>query len=72
MWTIIESDIDIQVLPEGEESVHFWDGSCNCRPRVSLGRFDKLVITHNACDQRQILEMAYDTPLHTVRQQVDC
>lgn len=68
----IESDTDIQVLPEGEENAHFWDGSCSCRPRVLLNNFGKMVIIHNACDQREIIEMAYDTPLHTVRQQVDC
>jgi hypothetical protein len=68
----IECDIDVQVLPEGEETIHSWDGDCNCRPVVSLNKEGKMVYEHRACDEQEILEVAYYTPLHTVRQLEDC
>lgn len=72
MWISIECDTDWQILPEGEETYHDWDSSCECCPRVTLDDMGKMVVTHSAFDQREILDRAYYTPLHTVRQEVDC
>lgn len=72
MWLIFESDEDVQVLPEGEETFHSWDNECNCCPKISFNALGKLVVSHNAFDQRQVFDIAYNTPLHRVRQEVDC
>lgn len=68
----MECDTDIQVLPVGEEQYHHWDNACECCPKVSLTEEGKLFVVHNAFDEREILEKAYDTPLHRVRQEIDC
>ena len=72
MWATLECETDIQILPVGEETFHTWDGSCSCCPKINLNDVGKMVVVHNAYDQREVLEVAYHTPLHTVRQKYDC
>lgn len=72
MWVTLECETDIQILPEGEETYHSWDNSCGCCPRVSLNEYGQMIVTHNAYDEREILEIAYHTPIHRVRQEIDC
>lgn len=72
MWTSLECDTDIQVLPVGEEPFHNWDSECRCCPRVSIGETGKLVMFHQPYDNRQLFEIAYYSTLHRVRQKRDC
>lgn len=72
MWITLECETDIQILPQGEETFHSWDNSCNCCPRVSLDDVGRLVVSHNSYDEREMLEIAYETPLHRVRQKIGC
>jgi hypothetical protein len=72
MLTIMECETDIQVLPVGEETFHSWDNNCSCFPKVSLGETGKMIVVHNAYDKRELLDIAYETPLHRVRQEIDC
>lgn len=72
MWVTSEGEDDIQVLPVGEEDYHRWDNMCSCCPRVNLSEEGKMIVLHNSFDGREILEEAYETPLHRVRQQFDC
>jgi hypothetical protein len=71
-WNRLECETDIQVLPFGEETYHSWDNHCECAPRVRLSKDGKLVVIHNAYDKRELFEVAYNTPLHKVRQEFDC
>ena len=72
MWTTVECGTDIQVLPLGEETFHLWDNTCRCCPKISLVDNGKILMVHQAYDEREVFEVAYYSPLHRVRQKRDC
>jgi hypothetical protein len=70
-WLVIETNLNVEILPIGEEDIHLSTACCQCRPIVSKTRFEKLMITHNAFDGRDVYEAYDDSPLHRTRQKRD-
>lgn len=71
--TFILTDKDIQLLPEGEEELHYAHVTCTCLPRLTKTIIDeRIVYLHNSFDRREIFDILYKTPFHNVLQKKDC
>lgn len=58
-WNIYEYQNDIQIVPEGEDEIHFFGFNCSCHPQISKRIWDeKLIITHNSHAGVEVFEKA--------------
>ncbi len=76
-WTVSECDTDVQIIPTGEETFHSWSAECSCHPQVSLQLDGKIKFVHQSYELfkdnlEEMLEIAYHSPLHNIRQEIDC
>ena len=71
-YTTFEGEVDIQVVPDGEEHFHIPGFECGCDPTLESFEGIKLVYVHNSMGNMGVFDHAYWTPLHTVRQEIDC
>jgi hypothetical protein len=72
-WNTYENELNIQVIPIGEEELHEPFFGCGCCPFQTKDIItDKIVIVHSSYDGREIYEECEGTPFHRVRQKYDC
>lgn len=72
-WAVYSNLHTVEILPCGEEEFHEPGFGCECFPDVKKDFIDeRLIYIHHSFDGRELLEDAYDSPYHTVRQKLDC
>lgn len=58
MWTVNYYENVIDIVPDGEEELHFPEIQCLCRPKIGKAEDGRLMISHKSFDGREFFEQA--------------
>lgn len=53
-WVVINTDIEVHVIPNDDSKKHLESEKCWCKPRIEF--YDKNLVVHNSTDKREYFE----------------